>query len=45
MIFKSLLKPKKKKVQKYLLVGNIPWDTGKLDVNFLSLYALHLLNY
>ena len=28
----------KKKVQKYLSIGNIIWDSGKLDENFLSLY-------
>lgn len=36
--FLSLLKLKKKKVQKYLSIGNILWDPGKLDENFLSLY-------
>ena len=36
--FGFMEKLKKKKVQKYLSIGNILWDPGKLDENFLSLY-------
>lgn len=37
---KSFLTLKKKRVQKYLSLGNIPEDSGKRDVNFLILLAV-----